>query len=158
MKTAMKAAYEVVRNQVKDAAREKGVMKGVRIMFDRQRRQQEAQAREQALGAGVPGDDEEGGSQGSSQGHRLRGCSGAHRSLQEECATDEENRGDGEVLGDEGASTRTGKPNCLGSTGEGEAAGGWEATLRCTATVSRRASQLGEGIGEETEKGDRQRD
>ena len=30
----MRAAYEVVRKQVKDAAREKGVRRGVRSMFD----------------------------------------------------------------------------------------------------------------------------
>ena len=63
-----------------------------------------------------------------------------HRSLQEEWDTEEENKRDGEVLGNRGASTRKGKPTCLGSTGEGEEAGGVgrEATLRCAATASRR--------------------
>ena len=60
---------------------EKGVRMGVRSMFERQRRQQEAQAREQALEAGVPGADEEDAPQGSRQGQRPRGGSGAYRSL-----------------------------------------------------------------------------
>ena len=106
MKAAMRAAYEVVRKAMKEAASKKGARRGVRSMFEGQRRKQEAQARERALEDGVPGDEENGGPQGSRQGQRPRGGRGAHRSLQEEWDTEEDSGGDGEVQGDEGATTQ----------------------------------------------------
>ena len=148
MKTAMRAAYEVVQKQVRDAERQKGVRRGARSMFDRQMRQQEAQARGQALGAGVSGNDEAGGSQGSSQGHRLGGHIGVHRSIQEEWDTEEENKGDGEVLGDRGAITRKGKPTRLGSTGEGEAAGGVGSDTEVLSDSFSEGDPAGRGDGE----------
>ena len=94
MRTAMKGAYEVVRKAVKEAERERGDRKakerGVKALFERQRRLQEAQARQQALARGVASDEANGSHQNGVQAQRSRGHRGVQRSLQEEWDIEED--------------------------------------------------------------------
>ena len=95
MRTAMRGAYEVVRKAVRVAAREKGDRRGVRGMFERQRRRLQAEQARQATGA--------------------------QRSLQEEWDMEEDGGGEGEVRSDEEGSTQMGSGG--GGSGDGKAAG-----------------------------------
>ena len=130
MMTAMRTAYDAVRNQVKEATKEKGARRGMKSLFEKRRRQQEAQARRRverreeqegldevgelaAVEAEVPDDEAEGGSQSSRQeGPRVGHRSKVKRSLQEEWELEEESQGRAmEVQGDMEAGAQTGDAN-----------------------------------------------
>jgi len=104
MRTAMRGAYEVVRKAVKAAAREKGDRRGVRGMFERQRRLQLVQAREPTLAEVVHSDEAEGSPPTAGQ-VRQRGGRGGQRSLQEEWDTEEDGGGEDVVRSDEARQT-----------------------------------------------------
>ena len=95
MRTAMRGAYEVVRKAVRAAAREKGDRRGVRGMFERQRRRLQAEQARQATGA--------------------------QRSLQEEWDMEEDGGGEEVVRSDEEGSTQMGFGGS--GSGDGKAAG-----------------------------------
>ena len=129
MRTAMRAAYEVVQRAVKEAAREKGARRGVRSMFERENRQQEAQAWERALEDEVPCDEANGGPQDSRQGQRLGGAgertgayrkSGTQRKTVEAMTRCRATRG----LAHKGESI-------WAACGRGRQLGRWEVTPRC---------------------------